>query len=128
MPEAVQNTLPGQELNLHIDRGSFKKDQNFIVVMESELEETECGLGDAITFHTGEGDSALWEGTGTVTHVMSCYLLDIPKFIMEKHQDPLFKNPMALFHHLQGRVGRMLTPVDKAVCIGFRIVQTAKDD
>jgi len=125
MTAANQMTMPGQEVDLSIDQATFKKDQNFVVVLEAELlKKKVIKLGDNINFHTGHAESKEWSGLGQVTHLMSCYLLDLPPFIMQKHQDPSFKNPMALYHHLQTRVGRLLTPMDKVISIGFKVLHT----
>ena len=125
MPDSAKNmTLPGQEVSLAIDKAVFKKDQNFMVAMLSEIEadpNLQLDIGDQINFHINNGPEKEWAGLGQVTHIMTCYLLDIPPFIMSKHQDPMFKNPMALYHHLQGRVGRLLSPTDKVVAIGFTV-------
>ena len=124
MTETARNmTLPGQETSLLIDKVTFKKDQNFMVAMESELVDTKLEIGDQVNFHRQiDSSNKEWAGLGVVTHIMTCYLLDLPVFIMSKHQDPEFKNPMALYDHLQGRVGRLLTPTDKVVSVGFRMV------
>jgi len=124
MTEAAKNlTLPGQETSILVDRSTFKKDTNFVVALEAELENAEVEIGHQINFHTLAGEIKEWAGVGVVTHIMTCYLLDVPPFIMAKHQDPMFKNPMALYNHLQGRGNRLLTPVDKVICVGFRMIQ-----
>ncbi len=129
--QSKEKILPGQELSLSVVRDSLRKDQNFIVAMETEVEtegQPRLEVGDTINLHMMVGDSQQWVGTVTVSHVMQCYVLDIPSFVMSKHQDPLFKNPMALYDHLQVRAGRRLTPVDIVYCIGFRVISSAKDD
>lgn len=124
--KATNMTLPGQEVSLQIDKVTFKKDQNFMVAMESELkDELTINIGDQVNFHRQiNPQNKEWAGVGVVTHIMTCYLLDLPAFIMSKHQDPEFKNPMALYHHLQTRVGRLLSPTDKVISIGFTVLHT----
>jgi hypothetical protein len=124
MPESATNmTLPGQEVSLLLDKATFKKDQNFMVAMESELVDETINIGDQVNFHRQiDPTKKEWAGVGMVTHIMTCYLLDLPVFIMSKHQDPEFKNPMALYHHLQERVGRLLNPTDKVISIGFTMI------
>ncbi|MHC4757214.1 MAG: hypothetical protein ACYTE8_01005 [Planctomycetota bacterium] len=123
MAEAATNmTLPGQEVSILLDKPTFKKDQNFVVLMLSEVQDDKINLGDRVNFHLQTDPTHKeWAGVGTVTHIMTCHILNLPAFIMQKHQDPEFKNPMALYDHLQSRVGRLLSPADKVVTIGFNI-------
>jgi hypothetical protein len=119
-----QDALPGMAAKIILERDSFKKDQNFVVVPAAELEDV-LTPGDNITLATMMGDQESWAGDGVVTHFMSCYVLDIPTFVLTAHQDPMLKNPMALYNHLQGRLSRRVTPIDLVYCIGFRPIATS---
>jgi len=130
MTDAAKNmTLPGQEVSIRIDKATFKKDQNFVVTLEAELANETIEIGDHINLHRQtDPTNKEWAGLGIVTHIMVCYVLDLPAFIMQKHQDPEFKNPMALYHHLQTRVGRLVKPTDKVISIGFTTLHQKNED
>ena len=120
-----QSKLPGQEISVRIIRDTFKKDGNFVVVLEEDLKGLTLRPGDHFTMHTlGQpGTEKEWAGAGICTHFMTSFILEVPKFILEKSHDPLLKNPIALVHWLQTCAKRMILPSDVAVCIGFRLIQ-----
>lgn len=120
MPQA-QSALPRQAEKIILERDTFKKDQNFVVVPDEKMDIT-LKPGDNVSFVMVTGDQETWVGDGVVTHFMTCYVLDIPPFVLQKHQDPMLKNPMALYNHLQGRLERRVTPIDLVCCVGFRMI------
>jgi hypothetical protein len=123
MPQ-TQPELQGMAAKIILERDSFKKDQNFVVIPAEELDK-DLKPGDNITLVTKMQDQESWAGDAVVTHFMSCYVLDILPAILSGHQDPMLKNPMALYNHLQGRLSRRVTPIDMVYCIGFKIIATA---
>jgi hypothetical protein len=120
----TQAKLPNQLPTIVLERDSLKKDQNYVVLPAEELEDI-LAPGEQITLLTrapGDGNTN-WVADAVVTHYMTCYILDIPTFMLTGHHDPMMKNPMALYNALQNRLNRRLNPVDLVVVVGFRTIE-----
>lgn len=119
-----QAVLPGQEPSFRIGRETFKKDGNWLVVIQEELGEhpiMEPGDNFHLTVDIGGGQEQ-WCGTGICTHFMSCFVLDIPKFVLDKHHDPSMKNGLAMYEELQRRQQGRISPATTVYCIGFKLM------
>ena len=119
-----QNALPGQQPSFFIRRETFKQDGNWLVILDSELNGfsmLEPGDQFDMVVESGNGETN-WAGAGICTHSMSCFILDIPKFVLDKHHDPMMKNGMALYDELQTRGKARLSPATMVFCIGFRLM------
>jgi len=118
-----QAQLPGQQPSFRISAESFKQDGNWLVILDSELGEFPMlEPGDHFDMWVESGSEKNWAGGAICTHFMSCFILNIPKFVLDKHHDPIMKNGMALYDELQKRGQARLSPATMVFCIGFRLM------
>ena len=118
MPEL--STQARLDYTIDVSRPIFRKDSNFVVTLDPYTDIPKPG--DAITITT-DGEFA---AAGTITHTVVSSILDIPKFVFDKMHDPMYKNPIALYHRLGRQSGdRLIMPTELVLSIGFTVVTKA---
>jgi len=61
-------------------------------------------------------------GTGILTNVTVCSLIEIPDFVLKNEHDLDCVKPIGLMHVLQVVYDRKFLPQDVVTCVGFNLL------